>query len=114
MQRKRSLRRAGRAAGGVADELVDGRAERQRARLDFLAQRVPGRKSVLTRDRRLRIVQRQMRDTGLVEGLSGERGQDRESPERVRVTCLRGVEQRLRLLLQLFEVRTCGQIDRKS
>ena len=61
MKREQSLRAAGRAAGGAADELVDRRVERQRARLDFFAQRVPGRESVLARNRRLGVVQRQIR-----------------------------------------------------
>ena len=110
MEREQPLRAAGRAAGGAADELVDRRVERQRARLDFFAQRVPGRESVLARDRRLRVVQRQIGGADLVEGLARERGQDGESAERVGVARLRGVEQRLRLLLQLFEIRTGGQL----
>ncbi len=72
MQREESLGASGRAAGGAADELVHGRIERQRARLDFFAQRVPGRESVLARDRRLRVVQRQIRGADLGDGLSGE------------------------------------------
>ena len=110
MQREQPLRAAGRAAGRAADELVDRRVERQRARLDFFAQRVPGRESVLARDDRLRVVQRQILDVDLVEGLARERGQDGEARERLRLARLRRVEQRLGLLLQLFEIRTCGQL----
>ena len=110
MEREKPLRAAGRAAGGAADELVDGRVERKRPRFDFFAQCVPGRESVLARHRRLGIVQRQIGGANLVERLARERWQDGESPERSRVARLRRVEQRLRLLLQLFEVRTCGQL----
>ena len=110
MQREQSRRAASRAAGGAADELVDGRVERQRARLDFFAQRVPGRESVLARHRRLGVVERQILDVDLVEGLTRERGEDGEARERLRLARLRRVEQGLRLLLQLFEVRTCGQL----
>ena len=59
---------------------------------------------------RLRVVQRQIDRADLVERLARERRQNGESPERVRVARLRGVEQRLRLLLQLFEIRTGGQL----
>ena len=51
MQREQPLGAARRAAGRAADELVDRRVERQRARLDFFAQRVPRREAVLARDR---------------------------------------------------------------
>ena len=73
MEREKPLRAARRAAGGASDELVDGGVERQRPRLDFLAQRVPGREAVLTRDRRLRVVQRQIGGGDLVERLARER-----------------------------------------
>ncbi len=108
MQREQSLGAAVRAAGGAADELVDGRVEREGAGLDFFAQRVPGRESVLARHRRLGVVQRQIPGADVLERRAGERGQRGESPERPSVARLRRVEQRLRLLLQLSRFGCAG------
>jgi len=65
---------------------------------------------VLPRDRRLRVVQRQVRRTDLVGGFPRERWKNREAAERFRIARARRIEERLRLFLQLFEVRTCGQL----
>src|SRR5262252_6323767 len=110
MEREKSFRAVDRAAGGAADELVDGRIERQRARLDFFAQGVPGCESVFARNRRLGIMQSQIRGADLRYGSAFERGQGGETSERVWIAPLRRGEQRLRLLLQLLEVRTRGQL----
>ena len=64
---------------------------------------------MLARDRRLRIVQREIGGGNLVGGLARECRHNREATEGVDVACLRGVEQRLGLLLQMFEIRA----DRK-
>ena len=57
MQREQPLCAARRAAGRGADELLDGGVERERARLDFVAKRLPRRQAMLARDDRLRVVQ---------------------------------------------------------
>jgi hypothetical protein len=110
MTREQPFRTSRGTAGCAANELVDRRLERQRARLDFFAQGVPRREPVFARDRRLRIVQRQIDRADLVERLSRERGQHGESLERFRIARFRRVEQRLRQLLQMFEIGTGGQL----
>ncbi|HEU4892375.1 MAG TPA: hypothetical protein VFT47_12550 [Vicinamibacterales bacterium] len=74
------------------------------------AQRIPGRESVLARDRRLRIVQREIGGVDPVGRRAGKRGQHGESPQRLRIAGLRRIEERLGLLLQMFEIRTSGQL----
>ena len=65
------------------------RVERQRARLDFLAQRIPRRKSVLARDRPT-ARRAAPRSPAAISSrdLPDERGQDGEARERVRLARL--------------------------
>ena len=74
-----AARRGRRAAGRAADELVDRGVERQRARLDLFAQRVPRGESVLARDHRLRVVQREASARELGRRHLRKRGQRREA-----------------------------------
>ncbi len=113
MQREQPFGAAGGAAGGAPDELVDGGVERERARVDLVAQRVPGRESVLACDHGLRVVQRERELAELGSTLSGEGGQHGEASQRRRILRRRGVQQRLGLLLQLFEIRTIGKCARR-
>ena len=67
MECEKSFCPANRAASRATDELVNRSLERQRARLDFLAQRVPGGESVFASHHRLSIVQRKIRGADLFE-----------------------------------------------
>ncbi len=75
VQREEPFRAAARAASRAADELVDRGFERERSRLDFLAQRVPRVKAVLARDGRLRVVQREIGGGDRLQRLACERRQ---------------------------------------
>ena len=109
MKREQSLGAAGRAAGRAANEFVDRGVERQRARLDLLAQRIPRREAVLARDHGLRVVQRQRRPSGSPDA-ARECRQRRERSSAARSRGLRGAKQRLGLLLQLVEIRPVAVI----
>jgi len=103
VQREQPPRAAGCVAGGAAHELVHGGFEGQRALLDVLAQRVPGREAVLARDHRLGVVQRKRER-------AEPGGQDPKARQRGRILRLRIAQQRLGQLLQVFETRTLGQL----
>jgi hypothetical protein len=109
MQRQQPLRAAGRPSRRAANELLDGGLERERARLDLLAQRVPGVEPVLARDHRLRVVEREADLDQLVRRFVGEGGQPAEAIEGLLFLALRRTEQRLGLLLQLLETGTIGK-----
>jgi hypothetical protein len=67
---------------------------------------------VLARDYGLRVVEREIRRGNFGDGLAGERRQSAEAAKRILVAGLRGVQQRLGLLLQLFEAGSVRKVAR--
>ncbi len=112
IERQQPVGATGGAAARASNEFVDRGLKRQCSSVDFLAQGRPGWKPVIARDHGLRVVEREIEDGDLLDRFARKRGQGRKAPERVIVASVRGMEQGLGLLLQLFEIRAIGQLAR--
>src|SRR5262249_43714479 len=89
-------------------ELLDGRTEFEAQLFHALAKRVPRVEPVLTSDDGLCVVQREERAREVVVRSAPERREDAEAREGGAVARARGMEQILRLSLELFEVGALG------
>ena len=108
MEREQPLGAIGATVGRRLDEQVHGGAEFERELLDALAQRVPGVESMLARDDRLRVVERERPSRQIGVGRAGERREDAESCEGGGVVRAGGAQQIFRLPLELLEIRALG------
>jgi hypothetical protein len=108
MQREQTLRTSRSAASRAANELVEGRSERERAFFHVLAQRIPGLEAMFARDHRLCVVQGETGVAKLHDGLTGKSGQQTKTFERACIAGARSVQQRLGKFPEMLEIRTLG------
>src|SRR5690349_11209726 len=102
MRSEQSLGAIGLYFGCRMDELLDSRIVLQRQLLDAFDERVPRCEAELTRDDRLRIVERHASDERFIIDTARERGESPETRERVSVVGLCGAQQVFRLALELL------------
>lgn len=110
MEREQPQRAIGTIARRGLDELLGRGIERERELFDAFAQIVPRGEPVLACHHRLRVVQREAAAREGFVGCAGECRQDVEACECGDIVRTRGLQQVLRLPLELFEIRTLGKL----